>query len=403
MREQVLASLHGRSAAIAEGFAAGQVATEPRTTIRNAQLAGFGTEPAGNTTRPPVFGPSTSGTSPRLASGNRPAESSADTSANVAAGSVASASILTASRWDNSDMRLTALLCLVLVALAIVAAISILRSLNRFSDAAYETVLGRVGDNALISRNGVRELSGVARLLDRMVFDLRYLSDQMRLTAAENAHSMRTPLATMRTAMSAIRRTLPADEPRAQRALKIIDISLDRLSQVVDSAQRNDMGMANLVAAPRTLVDLTELTRGVIGDVGESLQARNILLRSRLQDGIIVHVGAVPLKAALADVLTSAINVSPSYGEIGVLLECDGMEARLEIEDRGSDDDAPELFFQHDFTPTSETAAAPTSDESRQGLWSVKRTVEVFGGRVAARRNQHGGVSVSIVVPADRS
>ncbi len=41
--------------------------------------------------------------------------------------------------------------------LPLVLAVSILRSLNRFCEAAYEIALGRVGDNALVIRNGVRE------------------------------------------------------------------------------------------------------------------------------------------------------------------------------------------------------------------------------------------------------
>ncbi len=259
-----------------------------------------------------------------------------------------------------------------------------------------------VGDHALAGRSGVRELASVAKLLDRLVFDLRYMSDQMKLTAEENAHSLRTPLATIRTALCAVRRALPPEEPRAQRALRIIDISLDRVSHVVNSAQRNDTTMADLVAAPRADVDLAELARDTIVESRERAQFRNIRIRENLPDSVLVRASVEALEAALEDVLASAINASPSYGEITVTLEADRTGARLLVEDRGGGDEA-DLVFQHDFKPVSAGFGRRAPDDNgprRLGLWSVKRTVEAFGGEVGAQRKDHGGVVVSIVLPS---
>jgi two-component system sensor histidine kinase ChvG len=407
-QEGAMAGQRSHSRAAARAFIVDQAPAEAaRPASRSAQLVGFGPETGPSTrsgTQPgtgpalsappfpgavPLSGPVTAGLEPP-ASGPVRAPSANTTS---------SASLLGSSVWENGELQIAMLACLALLVLAIVIALNILRNLRRFRDAACEIALGRIGDNALISRTGVHELSGVARVLDRLVFDLRYMSEQMRLTATENAHSMRTPLATMRTAMGAIRRSLPADEPRAQRALKIIDISLDRLSSVVNSTQRNDTAMADLVARPRSLVDLSELTHDVADSIGERAKPRNIRILEKLEDGIIVHAGADALKAALVDVVSSAVDASPRYGEIVVRLERRGTAARFVVEDAGGDAATPELFFQHDFSPSSEDG-----DEcpGRLGLWNVKRIVEAFGGEVAAERSQHGGAAVSIVLPADR-
>jgi len=402
-RDQIWLGLRDRAAAIAHTFSTEQMTDRTRTAGRSAQLAGFSAETGGTTPRPALPAPaptpeSVAAPTPSVAMLEPPGFEL------VRASEGAQGWLLTAGYWETPEMRLAAFACLSLVALAILVVVSILRSLRRFREAADEIVFGRVGDEALTARNGVRELSGVARLLDSLVFDLRYMSDQVRLTAEENAHSLRTPLATMRTALGAIQRSLPPDEPRAQRALKIIDISLDRLSNVVNSAQRNDTTMADLVAAPRDPVDLAELTRDVLGEAGGRAQARNILFREKLQDAVIVHANCPALKAALLDVLTSAVNASPRYGEISVTLEAGHTDARLTVEDRGCDDDAPELFFQHDFAPSSQ-ANPPAPDQARPvrlGLWNVKRIVEAFGGQVTADHNHHGGVSVSIMLPCDQ-
>ena len=402
-RDQIWLGLRDRAAAIAHTFSTEQMTDRTRTAGRSAQLAGFSAETGGTTPRPALPAPaptpeSVAAPTPSVAMLEPPGFEL------VRASEGAQGWLLTAGYWETPEMRLAAFACLSLVALAILVVVSILRSVRRFREAADEIVFGRVGDEALTARNGVRELSGVARLLDSLVFDLRYMSDQVRLTAEENAHSLRTPLATMRTALGAIQRSLPPDEPRAQRALKIIDISLDRLSNVVNSAQRNDTTMADLVAAPRDPVDLAELTRDVLGEAGGRAQARNILFREKLQDAVIVHANCPALKAALLDVLTSAVNASPRYGEISVTLEAGHTDARLTVEDRGCDGDAPELFFQHDFAPSSQ-ANPPAPDQARPvrlGLWNVKRIVEAFGGRVTADHNHHGGVSVSIMLPCDQ-
>ena len=402
-RDQIWLGLRDRAAAIAHTFSTEQMTDRTRTAGRSAQLAGFSAETGGTTPRPALPAPaptpeSVAAPTPSVAMLEPPGFELARASEG------AQGWLLTAGYWETPEMRLAAFACLSLVALAILVVVSILRSLRRFREAADEIVFGRVGDEALTARNGVRELSGVARLLDSLVFDLRYMSDQVRLTAEENAHSLRTPLATMRTALGAIQRSLPPDEPRAQRALKIIDISLNRLSNVVNSAQRNDTTMADLVAAPRDPVDLAELTRDVLGEAGGRAQARNILFREKLQDAVIVHANCPALKTALLDVLTSAVNASPRYGEISVTLEAGHTDARLTVEDRGCDGDAPELFFQHDFAPSSQ-ANPPAPDQARPvrlGLWNVKRIVEAFGGQVTADHNHHGGVSVSIMLPCDQ-
>jgi two-component system, OmpR family, sensor histidine kinase ChvG len=402
-REQIWLGLRDRAAAIAHTFTTEQLNDRTRTAGRSAQLAGFSAETGGTTPRP-ALAPLTP--TPEALAAPIPSVAMLEpTGFELARAAEAGAQgwLLTTSYWETPEMRLAAFACLSLVALAILLAVSILRSLRRFREAADEIVFGRVGDEALTARNGVRELSGVARLLDSLVFDLRYMSDQVRLTAEENAHSLRTPLATMRTALGAIQRSLPPDEPRAQRALKIIDISLDRMSNVVNSAQRNDMTMADLVAAPRDPVDLAELTRDVLGEAGGRAQARNILFREKLPDAVIVHANSPVLKTALQDVLTSAVNASPRYGEIAVTLEAGHTDAHLTVEDRGCDGDAPELFFQPDFLPSSQAnpQAPDQAHPFRLGLWNVKRIVEAFGGQVTADHNNHGGISVSIMLPCD--
>jgi signal transduction histidine kinase len=427
--ERISVGLPDRSVSAPAAFPAPQVfangaavADAPRAGVRSAQYAGLGPEAGDKAGRPPVVPqpvvpqpvmpqpvmPQPVMPSPIVPIAPHPSIAQtgppgADPSRSLETVSVSVPDPSQAIFWEMPEIRVAVLAYLVIVALAVLVVVGVLRSLNRFRRAADEIALGRVGDHALVGRSGVRELASVAGLMDRLVFDLRYMSDQMKLTAEENAHSLRTPLATIRTALCAVRRALPPEEPRAQRALKIIDNSLDRVSHVVNSAQRNDTTMADLVAAPRADVDLAELARDTIVESRERAQFRNIRIRENLKDSVLVRASVEALEAALEDVLASAINASPSYGEITVTLEADRTGARLLVEDRGGSDEA-DLVFQHDFTPVSAGFGRRTSDDSgprRLGLWSVKRTVEAFGGEVGAQRKDHGGVVVSIMLPSN--
>ena len=392
------------------------VADAPRAGVRSAQYAGVGAEAGDKAGRPPVVPqpvvsppvmPQPVMPSPIVPIAPHPSIAQtgppgADPSRSLETVSVSVPDPSQAIFWEMPEIRVAVLAYLAIVALAVLVVVGVLRGLNRFRRAADEIALGRVGDHALAGRSGVRELASVAKLLDRLVFDLRYMSDQMKLTAEENAHALRTPLATIRTALWAVRRALPPEEPRAQRALKIIDISLDRVSHVVNSAQRNDTTMADLVTAPRADVDLAELARDTIVESRERAQFRNIRIRENLTDSVVVRASVEALEAALEDVIASAINASPSHGEITVTLEADRTGARLLVEDRGGGDEA-DLVFQHDFKPVSAEFGRRASDDNgprRLGLWSVKRIVEAFGGEVGAQRKDHGGVVVSIVLPS---
>jgi signal transduction histidine kinase len=393
------------------------VADAPRAGLRSAQYAGVGPEAGDKAGRlpvvpqpvmPPPVMPQPVVPSPIVPIAPHPSIAQtvppgADPSRSLETVSVSVPDPSQAIFWEMPEIRVAVLAYLAIAALAVLVVVGVLRSLNQFRRAADEIALGRLGDHALAGRSGVRELASVAKVLDRLVFDLRYMSDQMKLTAEENAHSLRTPLATIRTALCAVRRALPPEEPRAQRALKIIDVSLDRVSHVVNSAQRNDTTMADLVAAPRADVDLAELARDTIVESRERAQFRNIRIRENLTNSVLVRASVEALEAALEDVLASAINASPSYGEITVTLEADRTGARLLVEDRGGSDEA-DLVFQHDFTPVSAGSGRRASDDGgprRLGLWSVKRTVEAFGGEVGAQRQDHGGVVVSIVLPSN--
>ena len=188
--------------------------------------------------------------------------------------------------WETRAVRVAAGIYLVLAILAMLAAVSIYLSLRRFREVADEIGQGRIGDYAFSQRNVVPELSSVARDFDKLVLDLKHLSQQIRQSAEDNAHSFKTPLAAIQSSLSPVRRAVPAEEQRARRALEIIDSSLARLLALVNAAQRFDNSTADLIEAPRVPTNLTQLVGEATLNFREILASRDIRLIRRLDERV---------------------------------------------------------------------------------------------------------------------
>ena len=99
-------------------------------------------------------------------------------------------------------------------------------------------------------------MAEVAAEFDRMVDALRRSAADMRRSAEDNAHAFKTPIAIIRQSLEPLRRVLPADNQRAQRAIGVVEHSLDRLDGLVASARSLDEAVADVIDKPRVPVDL---------------------------------------------------------------------------------------------------------------------------------------------------
>jgi two-component system sensor histidine kinase ChvG len=297
-----------------------------------------------------------------------------------------------------------AVIYLVLAAIALLVAVSIRLSLRRFRDVAAEISQGRIGDYAFSHRNVVPELSSVARDFDKLVHDLRAVSQQIRQSAEDKAHSFKTPLAAIRSALEPVRRAVPGDNQRARRALEIVDSSLARLLDLVIAAQRHDISTAELIEAPRVRADFTQLIGDAALHFREILASKDIRLIRRLDERAIVRAGRGMLEVVLQNVLENAISFSPSGGTIVMTLTMNGATVDLQIDDEGPGVEPAKIdhMFERYFSSRPRNIEAVDvlpSAHAGLGLWIVRRNVEALGGRVGAANRIGGGLSVTITLP----
>jgi two-component system sensor histidine kinase ChvG len=303
--------------------------------------------------------------------------------------------------WETRAVRVAAAIYLVLAVLAVLAAVSIWLSLRRFRDVADEIGQGRIGDYAFSQRNIVPELSSVAYDFDKLVIDLKRLSQQIRQSAEDNAHSFKTPLAAIMSSLAPVRRAVPMDDQRARRALEIIDSSLKRLLALVNAAQRFDNNTADLIEAPRVLTNLTQIVGEATLNFREIMASRDIRLIRRLDDGVMVRAGKGMLEIVLQNVLENATSFSPRGSTIVLTLTQNHDAVELQIDDEGPGIPADKIdhIFERYFSSRPNQGNGEPPPHSGLGLWIVRRNVEALGGQVSASNRIGGGLSIAIVLP----
>jgi two-component system sensor histidine kinase ChvG len=219
---------------------------------------------------------------------------------------------------------------------------------------------------------------------------------------------LKTPLAAIQSSLSPLRRAVALDDQRARRALDIIDSSIARLIALVNSAQRVDSSVADLIEAPRVLVNFTEIAGEVTLGFREIMAARDVRLIRRLDDGVMVRAGRGMLETALQNVLENAISFSPRGGTIVMTLAQRSHSVELQVDDEGPGIVADKIdrvfdryFSSRPRRPDGQPpdTDAPPATHAGLGLWMVRRNVEMLGGQVTAANRIGGGLSIAIVLP----
>jgi two-component system sensor histidine kinase ChvG len=310
--------------------------------------------------------------------------------------------------WESRSFRVAAAICSACALLAVLTAFSLWRSVRHFRGVAREIRQGRIGHHSFAERNRVPEFATVADDFDRLVLALHGVGHDIRRTAEDNAHSFKTPLATIQTCVETLRRAGSDGDLKTRRTMHLIDRAVERLRALVNAAQRLDNNTADLIEVPRTHVNLAQLVADVLLGYGDLLRQRGIRVARHLDGEIEVWAARRNLEIALENILDNAVSFSPPDAIISVTLRRENGSALLDIEDEGPGIDPKKLdrIFERYFSLRPNTMDGeggerhkPVPQHAGLGLWIVRRNVEAIGGRVSAANRVDGGFIVSISLP----
>lgn len=237
---------------------------------------------------------------------------------------------------------------------------------------------GAVARGARIIDDQKREIGGMAALA------------ALGQMASAVAHSLRNPLANIRSTAELLQRQHPEI---ASEAVHDIHGEVDRMNRHVQELleySRSDK-------VPVQKVDLTETLRSSLDRMSEGLKRRNIDLVIRSDKAIMfmVEIDVIMFDHAVSSIISNAVEAMPNGGTIGVAVGDVVGKGRVavEISDTGKGipkamlDRLPEPFL------TSKTRGLGL------GLSLARRILERFGGSLDLRSEEGHGTTVVLEIP----
>jgi two-component system sensor histidine kinase ChvG len=311
--------------------------------------------------------------------------------------------------WATLEVRFAALSYLAMVLLTLALFYTVWRNLMRFGQTARRIRQGKFRASdwpkaGFVGQNRVPELMPVAAEFDHMTQTLRQSADDLRQAAEDNAHAFKTPIAILRQSMEPLRRALPPDNRRGQRALEVVEASIERLDRLVSCARQLDEGLAELIDPPRDLVNLSRLTSRLLESYQEAAQQRALRLRLQIAEGQLVRAGEELLEVVIENVLDNALEASPGGDRIEVTLRPEGNWVVLTVRDRGpgvAEDQLNWIFERYASLRPHKTPAQVEAKAAHLGigLWIVRRNLEAIEGRATASNAPDGGLIITLRFP----
>ena len=291
---------------------------------------------------------------------------------------------------------------LVSVLLSLFLARTIVRPIRRLARAAVRVRLGRARE-VVVPRLPSRrdEIGMLARALSDMSLALRARIDSTEAFAADVTHELKNPLASLRSAVDALRSV--TDPVLQVRLLAIVqdDVRrLDRLITDISDASRLD---AQLSRTKFDRIDLAALVAGLVAQRGERDDPRGVLVRFDSvggEDSTIMGDGA-RLERVFENLIDNAVSFSPDDGLVNLGITHEGADLVVRIEDEGPGvpEDQRETVFRRfvSIRPPGETFGR----HSGLGLAIARTIVEGHQGAIMidSREDRMSGAQFIVRLP----
>ncbi len=241
------------------------------------------------------------------------------------------------------------------------------------------------------------EIGQLARAVSDMTGALRQRIDAVDSFAADVAHEIKNPLASLRSAIESLPRVKDVELREKLIAIATHDVRrIDRLVSEISDASRIDAEMSR---ATLERIDLADLVRAIIGSRERRAENHNrrIELHTRGFAATVMGVGA-RLERVVENLLDNAVSFSPPDAPIEVLIDNDGTCVTLMVCDCGPGipQDSREKVFQrfHSVRPIEEDFG----NHSGLGLAIARAIAEAHDGTLSAEARPGGAAGACLLL-----
>ena len=284
------------------------------------------------------------------------------------------------------------------IALSLYLARTIVLPLRSLAKAAIRVRLGRERE-VEVPRLPERadEIGLLARAVSDMTDALRLRIDAVEHFAADVAHEIKNPLASLRSAIESLARV---EDPELRKQLTDIashDVRrIDRLVTEISDASRIDAEMSR---AKFERIDLAALAEAIIERREYRDENHNLTVEVAKPLGAANVMGVpVRLERVIENLLDNAVSFSPQNGRIDMQINIEDQTVRLTVCDQGPGipADSREKVFQrfHSLRPDAEAFG----DHSGLGLAIARTIAEAHGGSLIAQSRADGTTGACLIL-----
>ena len=302
--------------------------------------------------------------------------------------------------WNSPEVHVAMALYVTMVIAAAALVASILIGLSRMRRAARSM---REGDAGARFDHGTQmpEFAAMAREFDALVAAMRQTADELRRAAEDNAHALKTPVATIRHATENL--AADADKPETRETLALVLRATDRLGELVQSIRRLDQAAADALAPQLRPLDLSGLLVALTDDYAATAQGSDVTFACEIAPDL--HVLGDPdlLETAFENLFDNAVSFSPPGGSVRVMARRLGSRIEVHVDDHGPG--VPPHLLDRIFE--RHVSIRPHRDDTSSGqanfgigLWICRRHLAAHGGKIEAQNRPEGGLRMCVALPA---
>jgi signal transduction histidine kinase len=234
------------------------------------------------------------------------------------------------------------------------------------------------------------ELEGVRRARDSVLANI--------------SHEFRTPLAAQLASIELLREGMDTMPPDQQKELVFsLERGALRLTRLIDNLLESVRIESGQLGIRRQSVALAEIVEDAEALIGALLQQRRQTLELGIPEDLARIDGDGPrLTQVFVNLLANASKFAPEGSTVRIGASRDGAFVTAWVEDEGpgvADIESGSIFERFYRGPEQE----PEPGGLGLGLWIVKSIVDRHGGKIAARRTEHGRTRFVVELPVSES
>lgn len=302
-------------------------------------------------------------------------------------------------------VRLRYLISAVLIAglllgamVGLILALDLERPLRQLTQAVDE--LARGERSILVAERGPTEIQGLARSVSTLVQQLRSLEQARRRLLANLVHELGRPLGSLRSAIQALLGGADRDETLRRELLSGMEDETGRLRRLLDDlAGLHDQVLGTLELDRRSL-NVGQWLTTLIGPWREDAQAKGLRWKSEIAPDLPpLKADADRLGQALGNLLSNAIEYTPSGGQVSVEAGATDSEIWIRVSDTGPG--IPPEEQEQVFTPFYRSQAGRRFPQGMGlGLSIAREVVLAHGGHLELASTPGLGSQFTAYLPA---